>query len=238
MFATSNGIFFAENNYLSSQGGIDSFTKLMLHLDNNLTDSEITPKIVSDSGGVTFSNVIAKFGYSGLFTAASSQYLSTPDSADWFFGTGDFTIDLWIYPNSLPGAAAFTYVISQYGTITADRAWIIDINNNVLEFNYNSGGAVIQGGASSAALTTGQWYHVAVVRSGNNFTLYLNGTATGAATVDANTLVDSTTELEIGQGNGVVAGRYFDGYMDEIRISKGVARWTSNFTPPTAPYTT
>jgi hypothetical protein len=86
------------------------------------------------------------------------------------------------------------------------------------------------------ALTTNIWYHIALVRSGNNFLIFQNGSQVGSTVVDSDAVPDFAYPLEIGRYGGLSAGQYLNGWLDEFRVSKGVARWTSNFTPPAAPY--
>ena len=80
--------------------------------------------------------------------------------------------------------------------------------------------------------STATWYHVALVRNGNNFDTYIDGTSLGQ-TVDTDSIGDYSGVLAIGSETD--GESYFNGWMDEIRIS-GVARWTTSFTPPTEPY--
>jgi len=80
------------------------------------------------------------------------------------------------------------------------------------------------------------WYHVAFVRNGNDWGLYLNGTAESTRTVSGSIISSSLGSLEVGRQH---QGNYFvDGYMDDLRITKGLARYTSNFTPPTSTHLT
>jgi hypothetical protein len=85
----------------------------------------------------------------------------------------------------------------------------------------------------SWSVSTGTWYHFAIARSGGTVTLYLNGTSLG--TVLDKDFSNSGGQLTIGADDNT-GGAALNGWMDEIRISKGIARWTANFTPPTSPY--
>jgi len=86
---------------------------------------------------------------------------------------------------------------------------------------------------SISALVTNSWYHLAAVRSGTNFMIFQNGVSLGASQGNTNAVSSYASDLNIGRGcwEGVL-----DGWIDEVRISKGIARWTANFTPPTHPY--
>ena len=96
------------------------------------------------------------------------------------------------------------------------------------------------GTSAPAAISTGTisndtWTHVAAVRSGSTITLYINGTADG--TVSSAVNIVSHGALQVGRQILVSAtDQMWLGYIDELRISKGIARWTSNFTPPSSAY--
>ena len=80
------------------------------------------------------------------------------------------------------------------------------------------------------------WHHIAVVRSGSTLTTYVDGTSRGTDTIS---LAMSPTSADVEIGQGVYTSSYpYEGYLDDIRITKGVARYTSNFTPPTASFST
>ena len=161
----------------------------------------------------------------------TGDYLSSADSADWQLGggTGDFTIDCWVRFTS---AASEMIFLSQR---TDD--------NNFWQFGYDNaaGGIKFLARSLSSNLvnitapltpTINTWYHVAVVRSGNVFSVYINGTS-GASDTQSVTIPDFTSSLFIGVYPSLVA--YLNGYLDEIRISDS-ARWTTTFDPPTTDY--
>jgi len=219
----------AQSNYVTDDaGGVDSYTKLMLHLDNNVTDK--IGKTVTNNN-VTFSNTAGqyKWGYSGIFNGSNTS-LTVPDSADWDFGSGDYTIDMWIYPIS---NAPYAPLIGQ-GNLPNSGQWFFTLNNGVPYF-YTSGdfsGNDHNFGGSALSLNT--WAHLAFVRASGVTTCYVNGVACPNADNFA-TWYDVAYQLLIGGGADDLTRR-FNGYIDEIRVSKGIARWTSNFTPPTNEY--
>jgi hypothetical protein len=81
---------------------------------------------------------------------------------------------------------------------------------------------------------TATWHHIAVVGSSGTIKIYIDGVAQGN-TAAQGTIIDSSSSYGVGRA-GDYSGLYFNGWIDEFRVSKGIARWTSNFTPPTAPY--
>ena len=217
--------------YASAGSEVDSNVKLLLHGDGagtNFIDSSSSSHNVSSLGGAVQETISTpKFG-NAIYFDGNNDYLSVPDSPDWAFGNGDFTIDLWVYPENLsPGNSQ--YLVTQWG-------------NGLLTWIMNGGIVSVRVGGASQDLTSSeplpnanQWYHIAVVRSSNIITLYINGTAAGSQDVGNLSITNSTSALTIGM---IVTpnSNWFEGYMDEIQISKGIARWTSDFTPPSESY--
>jgi hypothetical protein len=222
-------------------GGIDSFTKLMLHFDGadgatTTTDSSASGHTVTFLNGAVLDDAQAKFGSTSLLCGDGvDDYVRVPDSADWAFGTGDFTIDFWIKRPSVSGA--FENVFGQgdsgltsgyhYGRITDSNNFHCAFNDEGINVNSAAGGA----------LNNTNWNHIAVVRNGSNFAIAING-SWGSNTSSGSSLTDSGGVFAFGQTGDFTGGGSFNGWIDEARISKGVARWAPgvSFTPPTEPY--
>lgn len=196
--------------------GIDEYTKLMLHLDNNVLDSSLLPKTVTNSG-ITFSPN-GKFDACGQFS--NSGYLSTPPSADFAF-SGDFTVDFWV--NSTNWKSTWEPVVVGEAT---GAIWIGVGDDGRFGLRGYSQSAYV----SSSVPPQGQWVHIAISRNGSTAYLFYNGVlqASGDCRNDF-----AQGKLYIGSDGST---NRFAGLLDEIRISKGVARWTQNFVPPNAPY--
>jgi hypothetical protein len=226
--ASTNESYNSTDDYYSPiSAEIDSYTKLLLHLDNNVTDSETTPKIVTNNG-VTFSSSIKKIGsYSGYFNGSS--YLSAADSTDWEFGTGDFTLDCWFYCTDTTG---YKSILSHYYNTSGSTGWILVVLNGNLGF-WSFDLAVSMGNITAVSAST--WYHVAVVRNSGTVKVYLNGILQATQVVTWNDS-DNNQQLLVGKYSDIWSDGNFIGYIDEVRISKGIARWTSNFTPPSVSY--
>jgi Concanavalin A-like lectin/glucanases superfamily len=209
-------------------GGRDTFTKLLLHFDNNYTDSSPTAKGNGTMAGAGFfSNTIFKFG-SHSFGNSNNAYVTFPNHADWEFGAGNFTVDWQAYRTAAGAMIArdlpTTYVPFLFGLASGgvEQCYMTSTGSS-----WDIASARTFGNQISSA-----WTHYAITRSGSTFRTFQNGTQqdtwTSAAAI-------------IGNSNPLCIGAYanannFGGYMDELRISKGIARWTANFTPPTAPY--
>lgn len=213
---------------LDAGAAADYDTKLLLHLNNNVTDISPNTRTITNNN-VTFSSATAKFGgYSGAFNGTTA-YLSVPDSEDWFFGADEFTIDFWFYSSDFTGnnsVVAQYQDISNYWNLYADatNGWTLIVKNELTtDISFNQG---------VLTANTGTWYHIALVRNGDNFKIYQGGTSVASVT-DIDTFYNKAAVLVIGQSGN---SQWMDGYLDEVRISKGVARWTGNFTAPTAEY--
>jgi len=215
-------------------GPVDAETKLLLHLDNDVADAAITPKTVTNNN-VTFSDSIYKFGTHAASFNGSSSYLSVPDSDDWNFGSGDFTIDLWTRFNV---AASYHPFLSQYNIATGTRAWFFSkLNGTTIQFIYYYDGWLVDYQWSFTAVID-TWTHFALVRNGTDLLLFINGSLITSPTINyaigSKNLPYIDAVLQVGAYTA--ASVYFDGFMDEVRVSKGIARWTENFTPPTSAY--
>jgi len=199
----------------------------------SFVDSETTPKTVTPNGNAQLSNVQSKFGGGAGYFDGTGDYLSLADSADWDFGSGDFTVDFWLRFNTVAPAE----FVGQIDSIGNNTSWLLFYDQgdgNRLRFMYSSNGATLISLNCSWTPSANTWYHIAAVRSGTTLKVYVNGTQVGSTgDVTGVTIYNSTLPLRVGFGESY----YLNGYLDEIRISKGVARWTENFTPPTAPYT-
>ena len=197
--------------------GIDAYTKLKLHLDNNVTDSELTPKTVTNNN-VTFSDIIKKFGtHAGYFNGTNSELTISPGFVP---GSGDYTVDLWVYTTAFP--TQNRVICSNYpGGVST---FMLFFATNTIYF-YSGLNAV----ASSNILVLNTWYHIACVRYNEIITLYVNGISKGSTSSSDNITIPI---IYIGAAEETY---YFPGYLDEIRFSSK-ACWTSEFTPPTIAY--
>ena len=192
--------------------------------------------------GAQISSAQSKFGGTSLLLDGSNDYLSI-GGAEWNsnLNSGDFTVEFWIRFDTV--GSGEQRIITNYngnngwgvalwsgggGTDYFDGYWY---DGSWRYMQYNIGG--------SSRYTTpsiNTWYHVAFVRNGNDWGLYLNGTAESTRTVSGSIISSSLGSLEVGRQH---SGTYFvDGYMDDLRITKGLARYTSNFTPPTSAHLT
>jgi hypothetical protein len=177
-------------------------------------------------------------GGSGYFDG-SGDYLSVADNAAWNMGSGDFTAECWIYPTSFANEAM---IMGQWsgdvGGTTLNWALMFSSGSSGylrLITSSNGSSVLFDLSTSTFALTLNMWQHIAAVRSGSTFTIYVNGVSR-ATTTNASALYDATNNFTIGSESNS-PGQYFQGYMSNIRVVKGTAVYTSAFTPPIAPVT-
>lgn len=215
---------------------VDANTKLLLHFNNSYDDSSTSTHSVTNVNN-TFSDTIKKFGsYSTYFTGSS--HLELPDSDDWAFGSGDFTIDFWYRFSE----DTYSYFVGQYAmgdNNNNSMCFVYRPDTHVLELQYSTTGSNYANISSASwTPTLDTWYHIAYVRSSETLMFFIDGQLLSSSTLTA-TFNNSTRALMIGYNNYnfSTGGHWYPhGYMDELRISKGIARWTSAFTPPTSEY--
>lgn len=220
--------------------GNDEYTVLLIH--SNTTDGSTT---FEDSGvgvncphsitvsGVTHETEQYKFGTSSIYFDGTNATLSLADSEDWTYGTGDFTLDFWFRMPVLPvsGGAITCPLFDQGGHFRLKYIWHSGIS--ALRFHLFLTGATPTDYYWTVDLLANTWHHIALVKSGSALKLFVDGTQVGSDLAISGTLYNSTSALKIGSFDTLT---FVAAYLDEIRISKGIARWTTNFTPPTEAY--
>lgn len=172
-------------------------------------------------GTPTESTAQAKFG-SGSVTGPTTSSIQSAASADWQF-PGAFTVDCWVFQPDITTARDIV------GIGTAGNGIGLRATSSGTYTAYKGGD---HAGGTAVANT---WQHLAMVRSGSTISLYVNGTSVASFT-DSSTIGDAVTNLTILYWPVFGAGPQ-GMFMDELRIIKGTAAWTSNFTPPSSEYT-
>lgn len=182
-------------------------------------------------------------GGSGYFDG-NGDSLQLADNAVFEFGSGDFTLEAWIRPTAYATLNSGQYnsdIISKDQTSLREFGFYISGTAssytaiNFIGFSNNTTFTTITG---TQAFDLGVWYHVAAVRSGNNVYLYVNGVQVNSTTAFSQTIQDTASVVYIGARNFDASNQYyFPGYISNLRVVKGTAVYTANFTPPTAPLT-
>lgn len=224
--------------------GIDDYTVLMLHFNGengsrNILDSSFSGHSVTAYGDTRLNTEQYKFGgVSGYFDGAG-DYLSIPDSDDWYFAAGDFTIDFWMRFSVLPVWGKQIGLVNQYkpGDDFFIRVYTHGSGNRSLDLIGQTGSIDYINLVSTCPLKLYAWQHVALVREGNDTAFYLDGLRQENSSILPWSHVNYSAPLWIGcKGISQKPDAFFQGYIDEFRVSKGIARWTSDFIPSTEEY--
>jgi hypothetical protein len=177
---------------------------------------------------VTYSPAV--HGASGYFNG-TTDYLSLASNAEFNIFGGDMTIDGWLYPTALTGRSEhfLAFIVND-----ANRVSLYFSGTSFIFWTSTTGGG--NGPKiTSASFPRNTWTHVALVKSGATFTLYVNGISAGTSSTTV--YPTSAMSLNVGTYNGVTSTDAFTGYMSNVRIVKGTAIYTAAFAPPTAPMT-
>lgn len=205
-----------------SKDGSD-YTVLMLHFDGSdgsttMTDSSASAKTCTAEGNAQIDTAQSKFGGSSLLLDNSGDDVTCADHADWDFGTGAYTVQTWVRFNTI---STDPFIVRNGAS---DFRWQMDDANTM---------AVCQEGACDTVAwspSTSTWYFIEVTRSGSSIRFFVDGSQQGSTQTGAED-IQGTSAIFIGNSVGV---NYFDGWMDDFRILKGVAAHTANYTAPTS----
>ena len=214
----------------------------------NFEYADGTTSGVSNEGAITYSDFsfnscdvstdYAKFGTGSLdatngFSFFSTNTLTTAEAESLAFGTGDFTVEQWVYWTFVPIGSK--QIISRYAQGSTVEPWYIHWNGVNTVFDVRVGSTNHSTSTVSPSVDT--WHHVAMARSSGILKVFFDGVEIlSAANTDD---VISSTTYDLLLGGGLAAGEVLGGYMDGFRLIKGQAIYTTAFTPPTsAPNTT
>jgi hypothetical protein len=195
-----------------------------------------SPGWTRNSVGAQTTSGVVKYGARSLNCANVGVY--NADHADWDFGSGDFAVEGWLNLAGLNNAFGNAHAIASKGWASGVYApWFIFVGTGVPYFYASLDGATwgvaLAGGS---ALSTSVWYHFAATRSGTSFRLFIDGTQTGSTATASGALTTNASDAAVG---GEVGGSTLygcGGHIDDYRATKGIPRYTSNFTAPAAQF--
>lgn len=223
---------------------------LLMHFDGTsgqtvFTDSSSNPKTINNVSGLTqgagnaqVDTTIVKFGTGSAIFPTFGQLQVVDSNNELVLGTGDFTIEAWFRLG--PGGAEYTVVSTQRNTdYSVSGSWDITIlADRSIRFYVNpspgAGRAVVLE-SSAGVISSDTWYSVAVTRSSNTARLFLDGNIVDTE-LNYNKSLGVDTNMRIGAMFNNVTGAFGSNNIDELRITKGVARYTSNYTPATSAF--
>jgi hypothetical protein len=195
------------------------------------TFTDVKGKTITRNGSILLSNTHFKYGTTAAkFISASSQYLNVATSSDFTLGTGDWTIECWVYlDTSAGGSTQYLFDMRPNSTSGTYAEIGIDSSGN-LRFQVNGSQQIASSANEFNTLGTALnvWAHVAACKASGSTKLFLQGTQVGSTYSDSNNY-QSAAELFIGASSFL--NSFFNGWMDDFRMTKGFARYTANFTP-------
>lgn len=220
-----------------------TYTKLLLHCngdDGSTTFTDEIGKTVTANGNVQLDTDQKKFGTASALFDGAGDWLSLATSADWAFGTGAFTVDFWIRFNTIDTSNTNGLFYSYYDDNNYFNFAYDGANHEFLLYHKRSG-TVAFVYWDDYTLSINTWYHIEISRSAatgwSDFRLFINGTLqtqTGTSGVGTYDNTDVGQDFRIGISSTSGSSTY--GWIDEFRVSKGIARHTSNFSVETAEY--
>ena len=224
VYGTSNTTIAVPSAPLSAVSG----TSLLLSYTNAGILDNAMMNDLETVGNAQISTSVVKYGTGSMYFDGTGDYLTVPFSPSLNLA-GDFTIEFWTYLNSTSDQT----FVAKTGNGSA-FAWFVQLNSTNLRFYPANNGTTGTPISWAWAPSTGQFYHVAISRSGSSVRAFINGTQIGSTGTNSDNLT-STSGMGIGinlDGNT----QALNGYIDDLRITKGVARYTANFTAPTAAF--
>jgi len=213
-------------------------TSLLLNMDSDFSDSSVNNHAVTVNGNTSISSTESKFGGGSGYFDGNGDDLQFSDSEKFNFGSEDFTIECWVYPtqNVTPTAGTVIYSQSTAGA-ASDSAIYTGISLQGLAL-YITDGVGWDYNVTYTDTISQQWHHVVFERYGSALKLFLNGVNVANTTIPASfSIGNSSRSVFIGRQENNPTGT-FAGYIDDLRVTKGVARYTANFTPPTEAHPT
>ena len=228
--------------HVTGNSGNDSFTKILLRMDGADASTTFTDSNAGGSahtwtanGNAQIDTAQSKFGgASGLFDG-TGDYVTTADHADYTLGSGDWTIDCWFRCNAPTGTILrISGQSDAAGTATTRSAEVNRQAAGTMRGGafVGSTGFLINGTTVFSDTVNTGWHHYAFVRTGNTLKLFIDGIQEGGDLAISGTVNDSTNNYSVGR-QGDLVGTEWNGWIDDFRLSVGIARWTANFTPPT-----
>jgi hypothetical protein len=218
-------------------GGAGSFTQpvnpvSLLHFDGADGATTVTDEfghVWTLSGNAQLDTAQSKFGGSSLVLDGSGDYAMEGDgSSDFAYGTGDFTIEMWVRWASTSSPSFQILYEGSPAATTGIYPVLYKSSDSTIRYSVNGTDQII----GTTTVLVNQWYHIAVARAGGSTRLFLDGTQEGSTYADSNNYINGANRPVIGIDKDLGTSG-LNGWLDELRIQR-TARWTSNFTPPTS----
>jgi hypothetical protein len=207
-----------------------SGTTLLLSATNAAIFDNAMMNDLETVGDAQISTSVKKYGTGSLSFDGTGDWIRSFDNLPIAFGSGDFTVEGWIYLNNVSSTKGIMYGLgsNSFG-LRVGQSYLGNVNGLNIS---RSGIADLE--YCAFTFSTNTWYHIAVVRSGTTIYFFVDGTqqTTQGSGGSSYNFATPSTGFIVGANNDT--NERFNGYIDDFRITKGYARYTANFTPPTA----
>jgi hypothetical protein len=195
-------------------------TSLLLNFTNAGIIDSTGKNVLETVGNAQIDTTVKKYGTGSMEFDGTGDYLFVPSNIDTTFGTGDFTIEFWLRSDASGVKVLLDFLSGssnpQLYTNGTTLAWFAASADRI---------------TATSALVANTWQFITIARSSGSTKMYVDGTQVGSTYTDTNNYATPLSSI-----GGRAAGNSLNGYIDDLRITKGVARYTANFTPPTAPF--
>ena len=204
-------------------------TSLLLNFTNAGIIDNTAKNVLETVGTAQISTTQSKWGGSSMYFPGSSSYTIMKDTPNLTFGTGDFTLEFWVY-NTVSGSD----IVLFDGRPTTTNGVYVTLSyvgsSGYIAFYTNTAYQI----TGTTVLPLNTWTHIALCKASNQTRLFMNGLQTGSTYSDSNNYILGSNRPTIAGNGYTLGGAVLTGYIDDFRITKGVARYLSNFTPPTS----
>jgi hypothetical protein len=228
------------------RGTTTGSANLMLYGAGKTTVSNNTTFIDSSTNNftVTRNGDTVQSGFNPFSQASSGagyfdgtgDYLTVPSNAAFNFGSGDWTVECWV---NLPLTSTMRLMgQTDASSLSTNTSILLDVSTSGVITAYVGlpGGGSFASAVGPSSILANTWAHIVATRNGNNFYVYVNGVGGAATNITGVSLFSSSEPWTVGR-NGTFNGFYVTGYISNVRVVKGTAVYTANFTPPTSPLT-
>ena len=206
---------------------------LLLNMVNGAIFDNAMMNDLETVGNAQISTSVVKYGTGSMYFDGTGDYLIGPSTPNMNFGSGDFTVEAWVYRQVDSGTTQTIYQKGRVADSNFELTFVINTSNQLEVYYSTSGTSATLVATTTASVSQNTWTHIAVTRSGSTWRVFIGGTLDVSATASV-TLYTGTGRISIATNpNG---DSPFTGYIDDLRITKGYARYTATFTPPTAAF--
>ena len=207
-------------------------TSLLLNFTNGGIIDNAMMNDLETVGNAQISTTQSKFGGASISLDGTGDWLIGPASPN-LVANGDFTVEAWVYMNANSGS----HTIVNYSNASGQTQWALLVGSFVsgkASFYWVNTSPTGFNATGTTTIPTGQWVHLAGTREGTTLRIFVNGVLEGTTTASGSVRSQSSPLLVVGQSG--IGTETFNGYIDDLRVTKGYARYTTSFTAPTAPF--